>query len=97
MVALILGILTLIASLVTAGLVPLLISKNTRQHNQGGKEREEHKKLLEKLVLSMTIVETDIKTVKDDVIKIKEGRNDDKTEFLKLYEKVIQHDIRNGY
>lgn len=87
-----LGFTSIFVGLVTAGLVPYMISKNTQQHLQGTEDRKNQKEQLDKLLRGQTRIYKDVATVKKDVRAVQEQRNLDKAEFLKLYERVITSD-----
>jgi type IV secretory pathway VirB4 component len=82
-------------TLITLGLVPYLVNKNTKQHAEGTTSRASQNKMLKQLLANQFTIQQDLSEVKQDVIELKETRNDDKQEFLKLYERVIDHEDKN--
>ena len=82
-------------TLITAGLIPYMISKNTKQHKAGTEDRVKQTELLESLQKGQSDIRSDIEDTKKEVLGIKEDRVKDKGDFLKLYERVIHLDAEH--
>ena len=87
-----LEVMALVVSLITMGLVPYLISKNTRQHFRGVSERSEQTEILLSIKDKQGIIEKKVDSTLASVVQLQTQRLEDKSEFLKLYERVINHE-----
>jgi hypothetical protein len=81
----------LIVSLITLGLIPYLISKNTKQHNNAVGIRDEHGEILKKLSINQDVVREDIFSIKGDVVSLKELRILDKEILYEIKDKLNNH------
>jgi len=86
-VSLILGVGGLFVGLITAGLIPYLISLNTKQHNMGKLDRESQSKQLEDLLGNQHAIKTVVYEIKDDVVGLKDDVIAVKTDILHIKEK----------
>lgn len=69
-----------VVSLVTVGLVPYLIAKNTKQHKQGSEERAGQTDILKTLLGNQLDIKEDIGEVKGAIKTIEENKVD-KSDF----------------
>ena len=96
----------LLVSLVTAGLVPYLISQNTKQHKNGSTERKNNRdevtKLIEEGFRSIIDLKQEhndliIQTVKEEIHPVKQGLGEVKKEVdaLKILRLEYKKDVHN--
>jgi len=104
---LILGLVSSLVLLLTAGLIPFQIkrmdNRNTKQHQKAvdqrdvaAVERAEQMAVLEKISKTQDTMKADVLIIKGKVYTLESLRIADKEEFLKLYEKVLINEHKEG-
>lgn len=86
----VIALITLSGVLITAGLVPIMIKKNTDQHQAGSDDRAGQKVLLEEILNRQRGHSADIHTVKTDILAIKTDIVGVKTEVLEAEQRRMQ-------
>jgi hypothetical protein len=80
-----------IVSLITLGLIPILMRRNTNQHKTGQNERSEQTLLLQTLIENQGYIKGTVEEIRADVGEVKKVNEGLATMQAELSEKVEEH------